>query len=429
MTGDIPKGDIPISSCTLRSVPPQVEGGAVTAPLAGIRVLDLSRVLAGPYCTMILGDLGAEVIKVERPGEGDDTRHWGPPFASGESAYYLCANRNKKSVTVDMKTGKGKALLRGLAEKSDVLIENFRVWALTAAGRGVGGRRGGEGGGADEGGGGDCRPDGGPVRGHRHPGSSAGKGRKRKRAVPRPLPPGCGRLDARERGERVPRLGGKTPAPRQRAPQNRPVPGVPCPRPLHRGGGGERQAVEKPVRDCGKDRACIGPEVFHEPGAGQEPGGSDPDPGGAVFLPGERLLDPRTVEGREPRGAHQHDGPGFFRPPNPREGDGGGDGPPLDRDRAADRLPAPVLADAGEGPPAPAAPGGAHRFGAQGPARAPGRGDLPAVGRRGPLTRAAAHRPPVAGPRLPDDAPGSASPPGPPPGPPSAFPPGGPPPP
>jgi len=120
----------------LGSVPPQVEGGAVTAPLAGIRVLDLSRVLAGPYCTMILGDLGAEVIKVERPGEGDDTRHWGPPFASGESAYYLCANRNKKSVTVDMKTGKGKALLRGLAEKSDVLIENFRVGALAAAGLG-----------------------------------------------------------------------------------------------------------------------------------------------------------------------------------------------------------------------------------------------------------------------------------------------------
>src|SRR3990172_84805 len=104
--------------------------------LAGIRVLDLSRVLAGPYCTMILGDLGAEVIKVERPGEGGDTRHWGPPFASGESAYYLCANRNKKSVTVDMKTGKGKALLRGLAEKSDILIENFRVGALAAAGLG-----------------------------------------------------------------------------------------------------------------------------------------------------------------------------------------------------------------------------------------------------------------------------------------------------
>ena len=70
-------------------------------PLEGIRILDLSRVLAGPYCTMLLGDLGAEVIKVERPGTGDDTRAWGPPFAGGESAYYLCANRNKKSITVN----------------------------------------------------------------------------------------------------------------------------------------------------------------------------------------------------------------------------------------------------------------------------------------------------------------------------------------
>ncbi len=107
-------------------------GGA--APLDGIRVLDLSRVLAGPFCTMILGDLGAEVIKVERPGEGDDTRHWGPPFASGESAYYLSANRNKKSVTVDLKTGKGAELVRRLAERSDVLIENFRVGGMAKIG-------------------------------------------------------------------------------------------------------------------------------------------------------------------------------------------------------------------------------------------------------------------------------------------------------
>ena len=72
--------------------------------LAGFRVLDLSRILAGPLCGMVLGDLGAEVIKVERPGSGDDTRAWGPPFAGGESAYYLCANRNKKSLTVNLKS-------------------------------------------------------------------------------------------------------------------------------------------------------------------------------------------------------------------------------------------------------------------------------------------------------------------------------------
>jgi formyl-CoA transferase len=95
-------------------------------PLDGIRVLDLTRVLAGPYCTMFLGDLGAEVVKVEQPGVGDDTRGWGPPFTGGESAYFLCVNRNKKSVTIDLKSKEGVALLRRLAEHADVLIENFR---------------------------------------------------------------------------------------------------------------------------------------------------------------------------------------------------------------------------------------------------------------------------------------------------------------
>jgi crotonobetainyl-CoA:carnitine CoA-transferase CaiB-like acyl-CoA transferase len=97
--------------------------------LAGLRVLDLGRVLAAPFCTMMLGDLGAEVIKVERPGEGDDTRTWGPPWAEGpqgwESAYYLCANRNKRSVAADLKTEAGRALVRRLALEADVLIENF----------------------------------------------------------------------------------------------------------------------------------------------------------------------------------------------------------------------------------------------------------------------------------------------------------------
>ena len=95
-------------------------------PLHGIRVLDLTRVLAGPYCTMFLGDLGAEVVKVEQPGVGDDTRGWGPPFTGGESAYFLCVNRNKKSVTIDLKSREGVALLQRLAERADVLIENFR---------------------------------------------------------------------------------------------------------------------------------------------------------------------------------------------------------------------------------------------------------------------------------------------------------------
>lgn len=97
--------------------------------LQGIRVLDLSRVLAGPYCTMVLGDLGAEVVKVEPP-EGDETRGWGPPFAGGESAYYLCVNRNKRDIVIDLKTNEGKAVLRELALRSDVLVENFRPGTL-----------------------------------------------------------------------------------------------------------------------------------------------------------------------------------------------------------------------------------------------------------------------------------------------------------
>ena len=98
---------------------------AANSPLSGIRVLDLSRILAGPYCTMILGDLGAEIIKVERPGTGDDTRSWGPPFAGGESAYYLCCNRNKKSITIDLKNPGGVELIKEFVKKSDVLVENF----------------------------------------------------------------------------------------------------------------------------------------------------------------------------------------------------------------------------------------------------------------------------------------------------------------
>jgi crotonobetainyl-CoA:carnitine CoA-transferase CaiB-like acyl-CoA transferase len=100
------------------------------APLAGKRILDLSRVLAGPWCTMILGDLGAEVIKVENPKGGDDTRGWGPPYAAGESAYYLCANRNKKSVAIDLSCAEGQAAVKALAATSDVLVENYKLGGL-----------------------------------------------------------------------------------------------------------------------------------------------------------------------------------------------------------------------------------------------------------------------------------------------------------
>ena len=103
-------------------------------PLEGIRILDLTRVLSGPYCTMLLGDLGAEVIKVERPGEGDDTRAFAPPFQGDQAAYFLSINRNKKSITLDMKNEQGKEILWRLLDLSDVLIENFRPGAMERLG-------------------------------------------------------------------------------------------------------------------------------------------------------------------------------------------------------------------------------------------------------------------------------------------------------
>jgi crotonobetainyl-CoA:carnitine CoA-transferase CaiB-like acyl-CoA transferase len=105
-------------------------------PLEGVKVLDLSRVLAGPYATMVLADLGAEVVKVEHPERGDDTRHWGPPFAGGESAYFLSVNRNKRSMGVDLKDPGGLERLRRLAAGADVLIENMRRGTLERFGLG-----------------------------------------------------------------------------------------------------------------------------------------------------------------------------------------------------------------------------------------------------------------------------------------------------
>jgi formyl-CoA transferase len=112
-------------------------------PLEGLRVLDLTRALAGPFCTMMLGDLGADVIKVERPWTGDESRGWGPPFVGqpygpypGESAYFLAANRNKRSITVNLKSAEGREIVRRLAAASDALVENFRTGVLDEMGLG-----------------------------------------------------------------------------------------------------------------------------------------------------------------------------------------------------------------------------------------------------------------------------------------------------
>uniref|UniRef100_A0A6Q2YQF8 Succinyl-CoA:glutarate CoA-transferase n=1 Tax=Esox lucius TaxID=8010 RepID=A0A6Q2YQF8_ESOLU len=114
----------------------QPDPGENVQPLEGIKVLDLTRVLAGPFATMILGDLGAEIIKVERPGAGDDTRSWGPPFVGNESAYFLSVNRNKKSIAVNLKDPKGAKIILELAGMCDVLVENYLPGKLEKMGLG-----------------------------------------------------------------------------------------------------------------------------------------------------------------------------------------------------------------------------------------------------------------------------------------------------
>jgi len=104
------------------------------APLEGLTVLDFTRVLSGPYCTMLLADMGARVIKLEHPGRGDDTRAWGPPFVQGESAYFLSINRNKESLTLDLKNPSARPVLESLLERTDVIVENFRPGTMDRLG-------------------------------------------------------------------------------------------------------------------------------------------------------------------------------------------------------------------------------------------------------------------------------------------------------
>src|SRR5262245_50968813 len=105
-----------------------------SGPLSGVSVLDLTRVLSGPYCTMVLADMGARVIKVERPGDGDETRAWGPPFVAGESAYFLGTNRNKESIALDFKRPEGRRIIDRLLDQADVVVENFRPGTLARLG-------------------------------------------------------------------------------------------------------------------------------------------------------------------------------------------------------------------------------------------------------------------------------------------------------
>src|SRR5437879_2788513 len=108
----------------------------MSGALDGVVVADFSRVLSGPWCTMTLGDLGADVIKVERPGAGDETRGWGPPFAGGESAYFLATNRNKRSIALDLTRDDHAEAARRLVKRADVLVENFRPGTMDRLGLG-----------------------------------------------------------------------------------------------------------------------------------------------------------------------------------------------------------------------------------------------------------------------------------------------------
>jgi len=105
-------------------------------PLEGIKVLDVTRILSGPYCTMMLGDLGADVIKIEAPGGSDETRKWGPPYLEGESAYYLSANRNKKGLTLNLKSEEGKSIFLQMVRDADIVVQNFRVGTMEKLGLG-----------------------------------------------------------------------------------------------------------------------------------------------------------------------------------------------------------------------------------------------------------------------------------------------------
>lgn len=121
-------------SAALAAGPGWVPAAGLSGPLAGLRVLDLSRVLAGPYCCMVLADLGADVLKIERPGVGDDTRHWGPPFHGDDAAYFFSVNRDRRSLTLDLTTEQGQAVVGRLVEAADVVVENFLPRHLAALG-------------------------------------------------------------------------------------------------------------------------------------------------------------------------------------------------------------------------------------------------------------------------------------------------------
>src|SRR5574338_495430 len=116
--------------CDSMSVTSDDANGPAAGPLACLTVVDLTRVLSGPYCTMLLADMGADVIKIEQPGKGDDTRAWGPPYLGDQSGYYLAVNRNKRGIAIDLKSDAGRRIALDLVREADVVVENFRVGVM-----------------------------------------------------------------------------------------------------------------------------------------------------------------------------------------------------------------------------------------------------------------------------------------------------------
>ncbi len=308
-------------------------------PLAGIRVADFSRVLAGPLATMLLGDLGADVVKVERPGTGDDTRGWGPPFVGDDAAYFLALNRNKRSVALDLGTEDGRTAARRLALASDVVVENFRpglmdrfgldhaslsaehpglvYCSLTAFGEddvagptGLRHHRAGPlgpdelhrspGWRTHEGRGRAARRDLRPVREQRDPGGAARPDRDRTRFARDRVAVRRERRGARQPGRQLPPRRARAATARQRASEHRPVPAVRDRRPPVHPGRGERPAVRADLR---RDRAARARErrtVRDQRGPGAPSRRADPDPVGGARAP---------TRGRVARGVRGRVGP------------------------------------------------------------------------------------------------------------------------
>ena len=351
--------------------------------LAGIRVLDLTRILAGPSCTQLLGDLGADVIKIERPGAGDDTRKWGPPYVQGpdgptaESAYYLCANRNKRSVAVDIATEAGQALIRRLLARCDVLVENFKVGDLARYGLGWEQLRGefpwlvycsitgfgqtgpyapragydylAQGAGrhhephrrarraADEGGRGHRRHHVRHVRCSRDPGGPASPRRHRPGPGHRRRPARHADCLAGQRGHQLPAVGPGAAPPGHRAPQHRSLQDVrQCGR-LRHPGGRQRCAVPEmvPLRRCRRARG--GPALRHQQPAGGQPAGA------VCADAGVHARQDHGGVGRGPRGprralrASEYPGSGVRRPAGAGARHAAGPAAPQRRGRARSR--------------------------------------------------------------------------------------------